>query len=65
MIKNKDALKGGGEALIMSVAWQGACDRPYLLCCAAGVSLWVAWRAAAAPGGGIKVPGIVVVHDPR
>lgn len=40
--------------------------RTYLLAAAAaGVGLGVRRRAAAAPGRGVKVPGIVLVHDPR
>lgn len=38
----------------------------YLLAAAAaGVGLGVRRRAAAAPGRGVKVPGIILVHDPR
>lgn len=40
--------------------------RTYLLAAAAaGVGLGVRRRAAAAPGRGVKVPGIILVHDPR
>lgn len=38
----------------------------YLLTAATtGVGLGVRRRAAAAPGRGVKVPGIILVHDPR
>lgn len=39
--------------------------RPYLLCCAAGVGLGMSRGAAAASGGGVEVPGVVLVHGPR
>lgn len=40
--------------------------RTYLLAAAAaGIGLGVRRRAAAAPGRGVKVPGIILVHDPR
>lgn len=39
--------------------------RPYLLGCAARVGLGVSRGAAAASGGGVEVPGVVLVHGPR
>jgi hypothetical protein len=40
--------------------------RTYLLAASAtGVGLGVRRRAAAAPGRGVKVPGIILEHDPR
>lgn len=38
---------------------------PYLLGCAGGVGLGVSRGAAAASGGGVEAPGIVLVHGPR
>lgn len=38
---------------------------PYLLSCAAGVVLGMSRGAAAASGGRVEVPGVVLVHGPR